>query len=273
MTTYVISRPRRLGSRPEVDTGSLTPFQKALLATLAGSALLVALVLAARGAAVAATAPAVTVATIGQIPPGIVTTGDATVRIRPDIAVLSVGAVAQGATAQEAQRAVAARVARILDQAKALGIAEKDIMDAGYRIEPQYAYGQGQAPRITGYQATEQVTLTLRDVNAAGKAVDALVQGDGANTASVRFALEDPKAAQADARALAIADARAKAAAMASAAGVAVGRVIAVSDESAPQPVSGAYEKLAVTAATQDTRIPVGDLDVVVRVRVQLEIR
>lgn len=248
----------------------LTPFQKALLGTLAGSALLVALVLAARGPAIAATAPAVTLALNGQIPPGIVTTGDATVRIRPDIAVLGAGAVAQAATAQEAQAAVAARVARILDQAKGLGIAQKDIADAGYQIEPQYAYGQGQAPRITAYQATEQITLTLRDVEAAGKAVDALVQGDGANTVSVRFALEDPKAAQANARALAIADARAKAAAMAGAAGVGVGRVIAVSDESAPQPVSRAF---GVAAATRDTQIPVGDLDIVVRVQVQFEIR
>ena len=253
----------------------LTTFQKAILVTIAGSGLLVALVLAARGPAFAASPTAVTVATNAGIAPGIVTTGDATVKIKPDIAVITVGAVAQGSTAADAQAGVAERVARILDKAKALGIAQRDIKDSGYRIDPQYAYAQGQAPRITGYQASQQIVLTYRTVDGAGKALDALVQGDAANTISLRFALDDPKSAQGNARAQAIADARAKADAMATAANVHVGRVIAVSDEMSPTSSFVAYDKAmgaGVVPAAQ-TEIPVGDLDVIVRVQVQFEIQ
>ena len=252
----------------------LTTFQKSVLVTLAASGLLVALVLAARGPALAAGSPQINVVTNAQIAPGIVTTGDATVKIKPDIAIISVGAVAQGASAQEAQSAVADRVARILDKAKSLGIADKDTKNSGYNITPQYAYGPNQAPRITGYQATQTISLTLRDTAAAGKALDALVQGDAANTVSIQFTLDDPKPARANARNLAITDARSKADAMANAAGVHVGRVIAIADQtsSAPQTVV-AYDKAAGVPASAQTQIPVGDLDVVVHVQVQFEIQ
>lgn len=252
----------------------LTTFQKSVLVTLAASALLVALALAARGPAFAASGPQVNVVANGQIAPGVLTTGDATVKVKPDIAIVTVGAIAQGATAEDAQSSVAERVARILDKAKALGIAPKDQTSGGYHIEPQYAYGPNQAPRITGYQANQQIVLTLRDVNAAGKALDALVQGDGANNVSIRFTLEDPKAAQANARNLAIADARSKADAMAGAAGVHLGRVIAVTDAGSRQPSFIALDKaMTQPAASAPTQIPVGDLDVVVHVQVQFEIQ
>lgn len=252
----------------------LTTFQKSVLVMLAASGLLVALVLAARGPALAAGSPQINVVTNAQIAPGIVTTGDATVKIKPDIAIVTVGAVAQAASAQDAQSAVAERTAQILAATKALGIADKDTKSSGYNIAPQYAYGPNQPPRITGYQATQQITLTLRDVSAAGKAVDTLVQGDGANTVSVQLALDDPKPAQANARNLAVADARAKADAMANAAAVHLGRVIAVSDLASPQPQSFAvYDKATGAAPSAQTQIPVGDLDVVVHVQVQFEIQ
>ena len=82
----------------------LTLFQKGLLAILALGILLIALVVAAKAPAQATTfAPAVQVPVNAVVPPGIVTTGDAIVRVKPDGAVLGVGATAQGSTAAEAQ--------------------------------------------------------------------------------------------------------------------------------------------------------------------------
>lgn len=259
----------------------LTSFQRAVLATIAGAAVLVSLVIAAKaqspaiplvaaGGAAALGAPAG-----GAIAPGIVTTGDGTAKVRPDVAIVTVGAVAQAATAAEAQAAVAERVDRILKRAKDLGIADKDTKNAGYSIQPQFASGPNQAPRITGYQATQQVSLTLRSVDGAGKALDALVQGEAGNTISLRFALDDAKPAQAEARRLAIEDARAKAEAMARTAGVRVGRVIAISDQSTPGPIGPLFDvaRSAAPAAQVGSQVPAGDLDVVVRVQVQFEIQ
>jgi len=264
----------------------LTFFQKTLLGTIAAAAVLLALVVAAKGATPVLAAGGslgggTTAMTIpvqnSQVVPGVLTTGDGTVKVKPDQAIISVGAIAQGTTASEAQSAISARVDQILKKAKDLGIADADVRNAGYQINPQYASTSGSAPRITSYQATQQLTFTLRDVNAAGKALDALVQGDlAANSVSLRFTVGDPKAAQAEARRLAIEDAKNKASAMAKAAGVSLGRPISISDLSSSGPIGplGSFD-IARSAAPAPivTQVPVSDLDVVVRVQVQFELQ
>ena len=254
----------------------ITAFQKAVLATIGGSAVLLALVLAARGPAVAATLPAAGTPPGGGIAQGILTVGDATVKVKPDLALLGIGATAQADTAERAQALVAQRVDRILSQAKTLGFADKDIRTVGYNIAPQYAYDQGKAPRITGYQAMQMLQLTLRQVDQAGAALDKLVQNDGATNASVTFGLDDPKIPQAEARKLAVADARSKADAMAQTAGVRVGRILAITDSGSPQPIP--YTRLdqgmgPVAAPAPATQVPAGELQVIVHVQVQFEIQ
>jgi uncharacterized protein YggE len=100
------------------------------------------------------------------------------------------------------------------------------------------------------------------------------VQNDGATNASLQFALEDPKGAQADARKKAVADAKAKAQAMADAAGVRLGTAISVSDQSSgPGPMYDAVKRLeAMPGGVAQTQIPVADLDIVIRVTVQFAI-
>lgn len=248
----------------------LTTFQKAILATLAFSALLVAVAASGRGGAAATL---VMPPSQGGPAPGVITTGDATVKVRPDIAIITVGVTTQAGTAADAQSQAAERIARILDRAKTLGIGDQDTKNGGYSIQPQYAYGPNQAPKITGYQATQQIVLTYRHVEQAGKALDTLVQNDGATNASLQFSVSDPKAAQADARTKAIADARAKAQAMADAAGVRLGAAISVSDQSSAPLAVDAYKRMdGMPAPTAQTQIPVSDLDVVIRVTVQFAI-
>ena len=139
----------------------LTLFQKSLLGTIALAGLLLALVIAAKTPAQATTiSPAVQVP-IGLVPPGIVTTGDATVRVKPDAAIVTVGAIAQGATAEEAQTLLAQRIGTVLERAKTLAIEDKDTKTVTYRIDPQYAYEQGKAPRLVGFQGNQQIALTL----------------------------------------------------------------------------------------------------------------
>lgn len=204
----------------------------------------------------------------GAPPPGVLSTGEGTVKVRPDLAVVSIGVTVQALTAAEAQSQVAERIAKILERAKQLGIAAKDIANAGWRVEPQYAYGEGRAPRLTGFQATQQLSLNVRQVDGVGKVLDALV-ADGATNASVRFTLEDPKQAQAEARRLAVEDARAKADAMARAAGVRLGKAVSLSEVSLGGPI---FRDAAPMPAKAVTEIPVSDLDVVVRVQVQFAI-
>jgi len=254
----------------------LTLFQKGLLAILALGILLIALVVAAKAPAQATTfAPAVQVPVNAVVPPGIVTTGDAIVRVKPDGAVLGVGATAQGSTAAEAQDLLAQRISGLLARAKALGIPDSDTKPAVYRIDPQYAYEQGKPPRLTGYQGTQQLVFTLRGTDGVGKALDALVDGEGTTTATVTFTLLDPKAVQASARAQAIADARTKAEAMAKTANVGLGKIVSVNDIGlAPTVDTTTFSQLVKSAqpAPVAPQLPTGELQVVVRVQVQFEL-
>ena len=249
----------------------LMTFQKAVLATIALSAVLLAVAIGGRGGAAATL---VMPPSQGGPAPGVITTGDATVKVRPDIAIITVGVTAQAATAADAQSQAGERITRILDRAKQLGVADKDTKSGGYSIQPQYAYGPNQAPKITGYQATQQIVLTYRQVDNTGRVLDTLVQNDGATNASVQFALEDPKGARADARKQAVGDARAKAQAMADAAGVRLGAAISVSDQSTGGGIAVDSYKVAtgMPVPAAQTQIPVSDLDIVIRVTVQFAI-
>src|SRR5438270_10127748 len=153
--------------------------QKSVLATIGLAAILLALVVAAKAPAQATTLAPAPPAPVSAVPPGIVTTGDATVRVRPDAAIVTVGALAQAATAAEAQDLLAQRTATVLQHAKTLGIADADTKTVGYRIDPQYAYEQGKPPRLVGFQGSQQLALTLHAVDGVGKALDTLVQNDG----------------------------------------------------------------------------------------------
>lgn len=230
-------------------------------------ALVVAVAVAASARpAVFVTSPAASSST-SSFQAAVITSGDATVSKKPDMASISVGVQSRQSTASSAQSDLANKAAKLTAQAKALGIADKDINTAGFSVGPYYSPG---GETITGYQASEQLQLKWHSVDTVGKALDALVQQGGATNVGVSFGLTDPKAAQAEARTLAIADARGRAQAMASAAGVKLGQVIHVSDLTSSGLPSPIYDiRAAAPAATQ---LPVGELDVTVTVEVDYAI-
>lgn len=192
-----------------------------------------------------------------------ISSGDATVSKRPDLAYVFVGVESQQSTASGAQSDLASKAAKLIARAKSLGVADKDINTSGYSVGPVYSSG-GQT--ITGYRASEQLQLKWHNVDNVGKTLDGLVQDGGATQVGVSFGLADPKAAQAEARTLAIADARARAKAMAGAAGVTLGQVIRVTDVTTSGYPSPGYSLRAADSVS--TQIPVGELNVTVMVEV-----
>jgi uncharacterized protein YggE len=253
-------------------------FQRAFLGLLAAGILLIAFVITAKGTAGAAAVPPAsptissTIAgdTNGGIARGLVTTGAGYVKARPDMVEVSLGVTAIADTAAGAQSAIADREARVLDRATKLGIPARDTKTASYHIDPQYSYQPGVPARITGYQAQETVIVIVRDVETIGAALDTFVQDEGAMNTTIRFTLSDPKAAQAQARDLAIADARAKAEAMAKAAGIRLGKIVAIADALLP-PQANVDRTTYTQLVKSTTQIPVSDLDVNVSVQVQFE--
>jgi uncharacterized protein len=195
---------------------------------------------------------------------GILTTGDAVVSKKPDVATVSAGVQSQASTAAAAQSDLAGKLAKLVARIKSLGVPDKDLSTSGYWVGPMYSPG---GETISGYRASVQLSAKWHNVDTVGKAVDAIVQEGGATNISVGFGLNDPKAAQAEARSLAIADARSRAGAMASAAGVKLGSVVRIVDiaTSSRPPVDYA---MGAAAPVPTTQIPVGQMDVQVSVEV-----
>lgn len=199
--------------------------------------------------------------------PGVITSGDAIVSVKPDLAIVSAGVQSRASTAAAAQQDLASRAAGLIARAKSLGIADKDISTSGYAVSPNYV----QSGAVDGYNAFEELLLKWHNVDTIGKTLDALVQEGGATQIGVGFTLADPKAAQAEARTLAIADARSRAEAMAGAAGVKLGKVLRVSDLSSSGYRSPNYGASGAVAPAV-TQVPVGQLDVQISVEVDFAI-
>src|SRR5687768_138095 len=116
-----------------------------------------------------------------QVPPPYISAsaiGDA--RVVPDRAMVSVAVESQGTSAAKAGADNAAKQTRVIDAVKAAGIAAAQIRTSGFNVFPEYAQGDGRAPRITGYRAQNTVQVEVRDIAAVGKVIDAAL-GAGAN--------------------------------------------------------------------------------------------
>jgi uncharacterized protein len=112
----------------------VTGYQKMTLAILAAGVIVVTF--SVTRPAVIAAAPAATVGNVTTGGLGITTYGDATIKVKPDIAMLNLGMSAASTTAADAQAKVAARVTQVLAAAKGLGIADADVKTSGYNLGP-----------------------------------------------------------------------------------------------------------------------------------------
>src|SRR5690606_12711459 len=98
----------------------------------------------------------------------------------PDVASLSVGVVTQAIDGNAAMRQNAAQMSKVVDAIKTAGIADRDVRTSGVNLNPQYRYAENQPPKITGYQASNTVSIKVRDIARLGEVLDALA-AQGAN--------------------------------------------------------------------------------------------
>ena len=123
----------------------------------------------------------------------------------PDLAIISAGVVTKSATATGAIADNAARMERVRAALRRAGIADKDIQTSSINLNPDYRYENNQAPVLTGYQASNNVSVKFRDIRNSGKILDALV-AEGANQLNgPSLTIDKPESAYDEARIKAIA--------------------------------------------------------------------
>ena len=97
-------------------------------------------------------------------------------------------------------QANAAQMTGVIAALRRGGIAARTSRPRGSTSMPQYVYEEGQPPRLTGYQASNQVTVTVRDLARLGAAVDAAVTAGANQVGGISFGLPIPQAAENAAR-------------------------------------------------------------------------
>jgi len=171
-------------------------------------------------------------------PPAIISvTGEASVSVPPDLAEIEGGVTSDAKTAREASEANNVAMGKVLLGLKGVSIAEKDIQTSQLSLQPQNAPNHSGPPLITGYRASNRVTIRVRDVTKVANVIDMLV-GAGANDiGGINFIVSTASKLLDDAREQAMADARRKAEIYAKAAGVTLGSPLSISEEGSPGPM------------------------------------
>jgi hypothetical protein len=162
-------------------------------------------------------------------------TGEGKVSVPPDIAVVSAGVQAQAATVKLAQEQLNGAINAVSAAVKKAGVADKDIQTSGYNINLMYDYGS-RSPRITGYQASSNLTIKVRAIDTASAVIDAATSAGANQIGAISFDVDDKTKAQNEARTLAVADAKSKAAAAAKIAGFTLGKIINYSEDFGTEP-------------------------------------
>lgn len=186
-------------------------------------------------------------------------TGTGRVRVQPDRFSFTVGVQTQGQSVETAVNDSNARVAAVTAALKKAGAAPEEIQTSGFSIYPQQDYSQGQMPRLIGYQVSNNITVTKKQIADAGKLLQAAI-GAGVNTSSgLQFSVGDPTRGRDDGLRAAFADARAKATLLASAAGRTLGPAMAISEGTEPvvmpRPMEGRV--MAMSKAADVSQVPV----------------
>ena len=187
----------------------------------------------------------------------------------PDIATIRAGVVTQNATAAQALADNAQRMAGVLAALKAAGVQPRDIATSNVSLQPQYRYENNQPPVITGYQASNTVSIRFRDIAKSGAILDILVKQGANQIDGPSLSLDQPDTALDEARVDAVKRARARAELYAKAAGLSVVRILTISeggDIATPQPP---VVYMARAKAEADTQIMPGQTDVTVSISVR----
>jgi hypothetical protein len=194
----------------------------------------------------------------------------------PNLAIISAGVQTLQPTATAAIEDNATRMERVRAALKRAGIADRDVQTSSINLNPEYRYVENQPPVLTGYQASNQVTVRFRDIAQSGRILDALV-AEGANQINgPNLTIDKPEAALDEARRDAIRVARARAQLYAQAIGKQVGRILSISESGggyAPPPPPMVMMRSGERGGVADSKIIPGEQTLSVSIAVSFELQ
>jgi uncharacterized protein YggE len=199
----------------------------------------------------------------------ITVSGTGRVSISPDIADLRLGVTVSKASVDDARAEAASTMAGILGAIDAAGVKKHDVTTSVLAVQPRYEYREGASPKLVGYELTNMVAATVRNLERLADVIDGSLKQGATSMDSLEFRLADPSPAENEARRRAMAEARSRAEVLAEAAGVSISGVDSVVEDGYGQPPRPfAKAERMMMAADVATPVETGSLEITVRVTV-----
>jgi uncharacterized protein len=198
------------------------------------------------------------------------------INAQPDIAYVDFSVVSQGKTVKAVRLDSNTKMNAVIDAVKKMGVDSKDITSTQYNLYPNYVYAERQAPRIDGYNLTQEIKVKVRDLDKVEDILDTGIAAGANQVGQLSFDIDDPSGIKKQAREKAFATAKEKALEMTKAAGVKLGRVVTFNENEGgyyPQPVYANYKMdMAVAEAAGGAAIEPGSKELNINVSVTYEI-
>jgi uncharacterized protein len=158
------------------------------------------------------------------------------VEAEPDQADITIGVETQNNQPAEALNTNAAAMRAILDEAGRGGIDKRDMRTSSLNLQPLYTSSDSgrSPPKVTGYRATNAVTLRVRDLNKLGDVISAVTKNGANQINGLTFSVSGEDAKRQEARIKAVQDAKARAEVLAREAGIRLGLVQEIEETSSP---------------------------------------
>jgi uncharacterized protein YggE len=207
--------------------------------------------------------------------PSITVVGDGLATARPDMAVVGVGVVAQAARARDALAQNAKAMADVIAAAREAGIESKDLETSQISLQPQYSFppqGSREAPKLVAYEASNTLSVRVRDLGKLGALLDRLVVVGANQIRGIELTVAEPGPLRDKAREAAMKDAARKAALLAEAAGVKIVRLFSVIDEPQGMPRPPMPMRMSADAARVAVPVEAGEQEIRGRVTAVFEI-
>lgn len=198
--------------------------------------------------------------------PRILVTGEGSVDVPPDMAMLKLTVTREAETARAALDANSSAMNKVLSAMKAEGIDARDLQTSGFSIQPRYIYpsakssGQREPPQIVGYTVRNSLSVRIRDVDMVGQILDKSVTLGVNEGGNIMFTNADPSGVITQARIEAVKDAMSKARTLAEAAGVRTGDLLEISEQSyAPRPMPMARAEMSMARSADSVPVASGE--------------
>ncbi len=127
--------------------------------------------------------------------------GHGSLRVKPEIAQLSMGVEQCSQAASEANQAVNAGLATVTKRLNEAGVDGKDIIPTSFSLYPNYQQS------LSGFCATNQLVVTTANLDEVSRLIDLAIEAGVTNVYGVSFTMKDTEAAKQTVIDLAMADA------------------------------------------------------------------